>query len=517
MIIEPGTNVKILHDVPLDNEYQHTLYFENASAQQAYFSSKTKYPRENLTYQRKNSGKARIGLLADSLYDCNYMMFQNTNFGSKWFYAFITKAEYVNNNTTEITFEIDNIQTWLFDMNRKQCFVEREHSARDEIGDNLLPEHVDLGPYTTQKLHYTGLFNNSGVIIASNKLSKNVNPMWTRGALAGTFNGMYYYVGLYETQAQADALVELIDELADENETDSIVSVYNFPPTLTKTSNTFSDYSEVKETPITILNTGRNAVDHWVVRNKKLLTYPYCFLNVTTGGNNNVILKYEYFLDDNGNIAPTMEFSLVSSWTCPPKVTLIPRFYLGKDYNLDNQISISDFPQSAMAIDSFKAWLSQQSGANALAGLGSAALGVASAATGNPVGAIMGATGFAQAVNSTVVASTQTNHNNGSQTSNLMYAFNALDFYMAETCITKQYAMAIDEYFTMYGYATERVKVPNISSRPHFNYTKTKDCIITGKIPADDLKKICKIFDNGITFWKNADEVGDYTLNNSPV
>lgn len=33
---------------------------------------------------------------------------------------------------------------------------------------------------------------------------------------------------------------------------------------------------------------------------------------------------------------------------------------------------------------------------------------------------------------------------------------------------------------------------------------------------AADEKKICDIFNNGITFWENLDEVGDYSLDNSP-
>ena len=29
------------------------------------------------------------------------------------------------------------------------------------------------------------------------------------------------------------------------------------------------------------------------------------------------------------------------------------------------------------------------------------------------------------------------------------------------------------------------------------------------------MKNICKIFDNGITFWKNGNEIGNYSLDNS--
>ena len=115
MYIEPQTNVKLLRNVPLDNTYEHTIYFGDAGSQTSYFSGLTKYNLTNYTYQRVNSNQMRVAKKADDLYDCNYLMFQNTAFGSKWFYAFVTGVEYVNNETSTITYEIDVMQTWFFD------------------------------------------------------------------------------------------------------------------------------------------------------------------------------------------------------------------------------------------------------------------------------------------------------------------------------------------------------------------------------------------------------------------
>ena len=81
MYIAPSTNVKILHNVPLDNTYDHTLYFATAAAQSTYFAGLTKYNLTNYTYQRVNKGIIRVSGKADNYYDCNYIMFQNTNFG----------------------------------------------------------------------------------------------------------------------------------------------------------------------------------------------------------------------------------------------------------------------------------------------------------------------------------------------------------------------------------------------------------------------------------------------------
>ena len=68
----------------------------------------------------------------------------------------------------------------------------------------------------------------------------------------------------------------------------------------------------------------------------------------------------------------------------------------------------------------------------------------------------------------------------------------------------------------MFGYATNRVKVPNRNSRPHWNYVKTIGCVVVGSVPADDMNSICSIYNNGITFWKKGTEVGNYSLDNRP-
>ena len=119
MYIVPNSNVKIYKDVPLDNTYNHTLYFSSLNEQNAYFHGNPSILKYNLTsqsYQRVVKGSMRVAIKSDNLYDCNYLAFQNASFGIKWFYAFITSVEYVNNETSEITFEIDSLQTYLFDV-----------------------------------------------------------------------------------------------------------------------------------------------------------------------------------------------------------------------------------------------------------------------------------------------------------------------------------------------------------------------------------------------------------------
>ena len=88
---------------------------------------------------------------------------------------------------------------------------------------------------------------------------------------------------------------------------------------------------------------------------------------------------------------------------------------------------------------------------------------------------------------------------------------------MYKMSIKSEYARIIDEFFTMFGYKTHRVKIPNKNHRKRFWYTKTVDCEIDGKIPQKDLEKIKNCYNNGITFWRNASEIGEFNLDNPIV
>ena len=97
--IEPNSTIRLLTGCPLDKTYDHTIYFASQSAQTSYFQSLTKYTYSNYSYIRQTR---TIKVQADAganLYDCNYLMFKNTSFENKWFYAFVTSIEYVNNYT----------------------------------------------------------------------------------------------------------------------------------------------------------------------------------------------------------------------------------------------------------------------------------------------------------------------------------------------------------------------------------------------------------------------------------
>ena len=90
-----------------------------------------------------------------------------------------------------------------------------------------------------------------------------------------------------------------------------------------------------------------------------------------------------------------------------------------------------------------------------------------------------------------------------------------IDFMLMTKTIKPEIAKTIDDYFDKFGYATRRIKKPNRNARPYWTYTKTIGCTIIGSVPCDDMKKICSIYDNGITFWNDGNNVGNYDLDNT--
>lgn len=74
-------------------------------------------------------------------------------------------------------------------------------------------------------------------------------------------------------------------------------------------------------------------------------------------------------------------------------------------------------------------------------------------------------------------------------------------------------AVKLDQFFDMYGYATNAVKVPNEDSRESWNYVKTDNVIINGSMPVQDMANIKAMYNRGVRFWHTTD-VGNYSLSN---
>jgi hypothetical protein len=181
--------------VPFSHTYQHIRTFTDLNSQEDYFLSKTGHTLNDFTYQRDDQA-IKVPIQLDELYHTNYLMFQNSSYGPKWFYAFITKKEYVNPQVTRIFFEIDVYQTWQFNIQWKPCHVIREHRTRWNSNGtpviNTVDEGLDYGTeYETVSVEHIqpydtvyflvivskGLLHNSPDPSKKDMIAKKVYPM----------------------------------------------------------------------------------------------------------------------------------------------------------------------------------------------------------------------------------------------------------------------------------------------------------------------------------------------------
>lgn len=546
--VAPNSTVEFFGDLGLNDNYDDTLYFSSESAKNSYFSNLTKLATATaMSYNREQRGFIRVELPMSTLISASYMRFKNTSFENKWFYAFINNVEYINNNCTQINFKIDPLMTWMGTFELGQCYVERQHVTNDSIGANIADEGLKCGEYVCEGSSTTALFGTYYVCVykslpsAEDDLTQDQSLGFTYSAITqGTYSALEIAYFPLSTDG-IGALKTAITELTKDNRADEIVMLRLVPYY-------FCDFANgnIVSVPFSV-EKPYASVGGYVPKNKKLYCYPYKYLEVINceGSENNY--KYEYF-----NTLPDATSSGYASFNIEgtadtPEVNImcIPHNYNGKEYDYENSITMQNFPNIAWNVDGYKAYLAQRDstlfgnvGASALTGALSGAVhgglvGSIVPGAGTAAGAIAGAlTGGLGSLISSITPVISDIENDmakgmipsrfpsalrGSLSANLLAQSREKNFYFRKMCITKNYASMIDDFFTMYGYAVRNVLTPNMNARPYFTYVKTKGCAVHGNVPADDASAIEKIFDNGVRFWKNHNNIGNYSLNNSPA
>ena len=563
MKVFPDGRLYIISGCPCDPDYEHTLYWPNKEGQHAYFLTKAKYRVDNMSYQRAKRGRVRVQYKVEDLYDCNYIAFQNSSFGNKWFYAFIDDVTYVNNITSEISYTIDVIQTWITEMDLQQCFVAREHSVTDAVGDNLIPEDVDTGEMIyvdyPRKLipdKGTSMSANLGIAVAQ---ASGANGAPVDGGFYGnTFEQININTNYGADKTSAGAIRDLLTELGVYDNQQAVTSIFMYPTSLTAllTKTDAASGGGLQFAPNERIDLKRS--DGSAVKNKKLNTYPYTYLEVNNLGSTTKKYAYEYFIG-----APS--FFVYGSIANTFTITAVPAGYktvssLALDF--DNSISYNGFPECGWSTTDFAnrglmTMLSAGVGALNGAITGGAPGALLGGALGAFQGKISGSIGSAATMNykdlpfptigqmgpndyftpndaakfeqrrvdaqtqiASALASTHIRPLNTSpHAGNANDLFNGgwYGFVYAQKQPHPQFIDRIDDYFSRYGYKTNQIKIPNISSRPQWNYVQTVGCKIGGSIPCNDEAAICSIFDRGVTFWKHPENVCNYSLDNSPT
>lgn len=515
------TKVHLL-SIHLENDYKHTLFFESESAQSTYFQGKIEHSFTDFTYQRKDN-KIRIGVEYDTIFNCNYVMYQNTAYSNKWFYCFITDMKYISEGVTEIYIETDVIQTYMFDIEIKKSFIEREHTKDDTTGLNTVPEGLETGEYVCNEVFRDeNLTDYTYILSVTENLADPDNPIY-----ATNFGGVWTAGGAFVSDNMLN-IISLIREydISNKLSSDAIVNFYMIPKKIVVDSNPNTLLFEGMANPTTyeIETDKQTSLQGYTPKNNKLLCYPYNYLLLSNNAGSSNILRYELF--SSGKCT----FEVEGVPTVGGSIKCVPMNYKGLQRIQEEGIMCGKFPTLSWSQDAYTNWLTVNAVNNTvgfvtdgLKVIGGIAGAVASSPTG--IGAVAGVGTSISGVNGIVdrlvnihqqsfTPNSARGNTNGGDI-NTCYKMNT--FYMYKMSIKSEYARIIDEFFTMFGYKTNRVKIPNKNHRKRFWYTKTVDCEIDGKIPQKDLEKIKNCYNNGITFWRNASEIGEFNLDNPIV
>lgn len=349
MYIAPNTTIYILNNIPLNKSYEHTVYYPDKDAQAQAFMKYKKYTLTDYSYQRSQLGTIRVALKYEQLIDCNYLMFKNTNFENKWFFAFITGIGYVSNDVTDVYYDLDVMQTWCYDYEFLPTFVDRQHSKTDTLFENTQPEGLELGADYDRatKLTYNtcGDGDNMEFLILATTNPTGGHPS------AGVSNGILF--SIYQYQGKSADVIAKLNQFINNGLESNVIGIYTCP----------ENKGQVKS-----YTTGGSYASGYTPRNKKLLCYPYCFITVNNHLGQEMELHYENFRAS-GNKLPDKDypftFVLINTILPTPQSNLVPSnylFYGGTSQSAEvvfEKISYDVYPTGAFSGDTFKVWLAQ--------------------------------------------------------------------------------------------------------------------------------------------------------------
>lgn len=543
MVVTPNSRVILLKS-PLKLDNYNQITFDSVASQFNYFYNLPKIEEWNYTYVRKD-GVLRVetsdNLTFEDLLEYNYCMYQNTHYDNKWFYAFVTNITYMNDGMTEVQIETDPFQTWQFEIDYKNSFIEREHVSDDTIGLHTIPEGLEIGEYVVSGVQET--------VATSDPLALTYTcvgvtwlpddtPFYSQIRTYGkTLSGANYL--LFKTQLDATNFIKSIDKLG-RDAGGTILSIFEVPQALTGVSGSDEGWfsgrlgegnplitahllpSFIYRTLIeTISVTSPSTLNGYTPKNNKCFVYPYNAFKVTNNAGMETEFRYEDFVNNNAS------FTIAGTFSPGCSMTMYPKNYKKNSttnggYNWS--IPIAKIPLGSWSSDPYTNWLTQTGvnilghrieGPTAKAMMGTVQ-SLVGGITGNYESTLEGFGNMFGAVQENYRHSMESPTVNGQLNSgDITYAIDKAWPTIYKMTIRSEYAQIIDNWFTMYGYKVNRLATPNIHKRSNWDYIKCIQVNLEGNIPEKDLDSIRSLFNNGCTFWHTTTYYLDYSRTNS--
>ena len=520
-MITPNSKIRLLK-APFEMDSNNELTFSSVQNQTNYFLSLPYDEMDEATYQRKEE-RIRYDKGFDELTGYNYCMYQNTEYTNKWFYAFIERVEYVNDNTSYLYIRTDVFQSWMFDYIWKASFIEREHVEDDTIGKHTLSEGLETGDYIIQEVDKgNDSYSEKIYIIASTlNLESTPNPQFNKGwgqEVSGLFTGSMYWWTDNETDLQ-----NKLSDIDSAGQGDAVYYIFAAPKFVLsaadlvqgKNHNIVSS-GDVKRAPFGRIDIpdhlGGSSVDTiYYPRNNKLFTSEYAYMQFDNSAGQVININYE---DVDGMLANGLEPQIYSA-ICPGLSIKMTFPYYKINNSISDTLTGAKFPVCSWNSDVYINWLSQQSiniVSEAALDIGAIAYGGATL-NGLYIGA--GIRGIFDTVKTMKTREkTPPTLKGNSNSADVLFGNEELTFKCYHYSVKKEYAQIIDNFFDQYGYKVNELKIPNLYSRPNWNYIKTINVNLIGEIPQEDMVKLRTLFNQGITLWHNPATFLDYSQNN---
>ena len=462
----------------------------------------------------------------------NYIAFQNTDYSNKWFFAWIDEVIYKGEKNCEIRYTVDAWSTWFDYWAKKPCYILREHVNNDSIGANTIPENLSVEEvvqeYEQEDIALSQYFF-VGVLTSHNPATNSNFP--TPYTIVKK-NIMAKKLCLFENVESSTDLGLFLLQTNQNGHADDIDSVFFIPSALIDRSKleqnsgaigqySYNFYTIQNTTDIQTINFSvpkQYNFSDYTPKNNKCFVYPYNYLFVSNNIGNQNIYKYENFSTQNANF----DLELTVSVGCSGR--LVPKNSQGKTKDDDEILPLGKYPTIAWSSDSYTNWLTQQA-INIPTKIATSF--IPSVSANKEGGATVDATGVALNVAGQVAgligefysASLLPNVTHGQNTADINFLAERNTFTFRCMRAKTEYMKIIDDYFSRFGYAINRVLEPNIVGRTTWNYLQigVSECIGYGTAPANFMETINNACRRGVTIWHNHDNIGNYNLNNGIV
>lgn len=379
LLFEPNGECYLLSNAKVDPNHQDILYPSDASTLASTMQAHSKYHVQNARPFNVTGFTGFILLEGspENYFDCNYLMFKNTSYGNKWFYAFLGTPQARNSGAVMIPYEVDLFATWIYDCELPSQFVVRQHVTDDSRGKWLAKENVELGEFVcvdSGSLTATGdtdVNKTPCLLIAytfaslepysvtstqTGGLSWNVEfpdltPVFAGGQVVdGIYQGTRFIAFECDTDEKVTTINNWITALQGKGQIDMIQGMWCVPRWVVTewvgTENVVNRFDA--NALLTRVFPSPTTISGYTPKNNKLFNEQSNYIVVTNGLGGATEYGYEYF--DTKTSASFQIYAQVGSNTT---LRMVPRNYKGADIALMYAMDLAGYPQASFSYNGY--------------------------------------------------------------------------------------------------------------------------------------------------------------------